>query len=97
MSLTAPPPPSPPQSLKLRGWILTAGDLRGIEGLTGLRELHIQETTNFPGTGLCCLSALSALRSLVLEDIEYPSTIQDEFCGLSKYVADEGSWVADDG
>jgi len=67
----------------LQGWILGSADVQGIESLTALQALHIKGTTNFP-TGLRCLSALTALRSLTLEEIDYPTTIPQEFCGLSR-------------
>jgi hypothetical protein len=63
--------------------MLSTADIRGMEGLGSLRELHIKRTTNYP-TGLRCLSLLSSLRSLTLEEIDYPSTIPQEFCGLSR-------------
>lgn len=71
------------QTLKLQGWMLSSSDIQGIEALTELKELHIKRTTNYP-TGLRCLSALTALRSLTLEEIDYPMTIPQEFCGLSR-------------
>ncbi len=74
------------QRLKLQGWILSLEDIRGLESLTGLQELHIRRTTNYP-TGLRCLSGLTGLRSLILEEIDYRSTIPQEFCGLSRSVA----------
>ena len=76
--------PCPAQKLKLQGWMLSAPDIQGLESLTGLHELHIKRTTNYP-TGLRCLSVLTGLRSLTLEEIDYPSTIPQEFCGLSRY------------
>ena len=81
-TLLPPDLPSTMQRLKLHGWMLGLTDVRGLEALTGLEELHIKRTTNYP-TGLRCLSALMRLRSLTLEEIDYPSTIPQEFCCLS--------------
>ncbi|KAG1678057.1 hypothetical protein FOA52_000853 [Chlamydomonas sp. UWO 241] len=72
-----------PTALMFEGWHLQLADLRGLEKLSQLEELHIKRSTNFP-TGLHCLSSLSNLRSITLEEIDYPGTIPQEFVGLSR-------------
>ncbi len=45
----------------LHGWVLSLPDLQGLESLSGLEELHIKRSSNYP-TGLRCLSSLDNLR-----------------------------------
>ncbi|GAX80170.1 hypothetical protein CEUSTIGMA_g7608.t1 [Chlamydomonas eustigma] len=73
------------QSLKIQGWCLQAADVQGLESLTNLKHLHIKRSTNHP-TGLRGLSLLTELKSLTLEEIDYRSTILQEFCGFSRLV-----------